>query len=201
VIQSLPGDPLRPVLDSVFAASKYQWVTPRDPLAWIRWLIDHLVGWLTGLATSAPELYWTLVALLVIVLVAILVHGAAIFVTAMRYASTPEASEPRPSVARRDARWFQVQADHFAQEGRYADAVRALFEAIVLELDGQGALRWHPSKTPREYAREVKLGGDARARLSSLVDGVYAYSFAKAPCGAREWEAWRGAATGRWNVD
>lgn len=200
MIQSLPGDPLRPVLDSVFAAPKYQWVTPRDPLAWIRWVIEHLVRWLADLAGSAPGVYWTLVAILVAVLVAILVHGGYIFLTAMRYASTPEAREQRPSAVRRDARWFEAQAERFAAEGRFADAVRARFEALVLDLDGQGAVRWHPSKTPREYAREVKLGGESRARLASLVDGVYAYSFAKAPCGAPEWEAWRGVAARRWDV-
>lgn len=201
MIQDLPADPLRPVLDSVFAAPKYQWVTPRDPLAWIRWVVDHLVELLSRVASAAPGVYWVLVAILVIILVGILVHGGSIFLTAVRYASTPEARSTRPVAARRDARWFQTQADRFAAEGRYADAVRALFEAVVLELDGQGAVRWHPSKTPREYAREVKLGGESRARLAALVDGVYAYSFAKVPCGAPEWEAWRGTAARKWNVE
>jgi hypothetical protein len=200
VIQAPSADPLRPVLDSVFAAPKYQWVTPRDPLAWIKWVIEHVVRWLAGLEGAAPVAYWAIVALLVAVLVAVLVHGGTIFVTAMRYASVPEARELRPSAVRRDARWYEAQADAFARDGRYADAVRSLFDGLVLELDGQGALRWHPSKTPREYAREARLGGEGRARLSRLVDGVYDYSFAKAPCGALEWEAWRGAAAGRWDV-
>lgn len=201
MIQALANDTLRPVLDSVFAAPKYQWVTPRDPFAWIRWLVDQVFRWLAGLETAVPWAYWALVALLVVVLVAVLVHGGYLFVTAVRYASTPEARELRAEAVRHDARWFQARAERLAGEGRYADAVRSLFDALVLELDGQGALRWHPSKTPREYAREARLGGEGRARLSQLVDGVYAYSFAKVPCGAPEWESWRGRAGGRWNVD
>jgi hypothetical protein len=196
-----PSDTLRAVLDTVFAAPKYDWVPRTDALAWLMAQFRKVGAWFAQLELSHPVAYWGLVFLLVAILVAVLVHAGYIMVGAMRYASAPEARAARAVAVRRDGAWHRAEAARLAEAGRYAEAVRAHFEALVLDLDGIGGVRWHPSKTPREYAREAKLAPDGRQRLAGLVDGVYAFSYAGAHCGRAEWDAWRAAAGGAWRVD
>jgi hypothetical protein len=198
---AVPADSLRAVLDTVFAAPKYEWVPRADTFGWLAELFRKVGEWFAQLELSQPFIYWALIFLLVAILVAILVHAGFIMAGAMRYSSAPEARETRIAAARRDAAWYRTAAQQAAGEGRYPEAVRAWFDGLVLELDQRGALRWHPSKTPREYAREAKLAVDERHRLAGLVDGVYAFSYAGIPCGRAEWEAWRDAAAGGWRVD
>jgi hypothetical protein len=195
-----PADSLRAVLDTVFAAPKYDWVPRTDALAWLMAQFRKVGAWFAQLEISHPVAFWGLVFLLVAILVAILVHAGFIMAGAMRYASVPEAREPRASAIRRDGAWHRAHAARLAEAGRYAEAVRAQFEAVVLDLDGVGGVRWHPSKTPREYAREAKLALEERHRLTGLVDDVYAFSYAGAPCGRAEWDAWRATAAGGWHV-
>lgn len=201
ISQALATDSLRTVLSTVFAAPKYAWVPRVEPGRWLWDQVRRLIERFAGLETTAPLLFWTVVGLLVAVLVAIVVHAGYIMVGAMRYASARDAHERPATAERRDGGWHRDRAARLAAEGRYPDAVRALFEGMVLDLDASGALRWHPSKTPREYAREARLDVEDRARLRALVDGVYAYSFAGLPCGPAEWEGWRQLAGGRWHVE
>jgi hypothetical protein len=201
VTQAVPPDTLRAVLDTVFAAPKYDWVPRSDPLGWLLAQFRRVGEWFGQLELAQPLVYWGLVFLLVAILVAILVHAGYVMAGAMRYASTPEAREVRAATFRKDGPWYRAEAARLAGAGRYPDAVRALFDAVILELDARKVVRWHPSKTPREYAREARLRLDDRSRLTGLVDGVYAYSFAGTPCSAAEWEAWRTAAAGEWHVD
>jgi len=200
-VPAVPADSFRAVLDTVFAAPKYDWVPRADLLAWLMEQFAKVGAWFSRLETTQPIAYWGLVFLLVAILVAILVHAGSIMVGAMRYSSAPEAREARAAALRKDGAWYRAEAARLAAAGRYADAVRAHFDAVILDLDGMGGVRWHPSKTPREYAREARLGGEDRHRLVGLVDGVYAFSYAGAPCGPAEWEAWRAAAAGGWHVD
>jgi hypothetical protein len=198
---ALPADSLRAVLDTVFAAPKYDWVPRADALAWLIEQFRRIGEWFARLETSQPLAYWGLVFLLVAILVAILVHAGFIMAGAMRYSSAPEAREVRRAALRKDGAWYRAEAARLADAGRYAEAVRAQFDAVVLDLDGVGGVRWHPSKTPREYAREAKLSAGERHRLGTLVDGVYSFSYAGTPCGRSEWEEWRASAAGGWRVD
>lgn len=195
-----PADSLAAVLDAVFAAPKYDWVQRVHPMHWIRDHLDKLLGWFEGLALTAPTVYWGVVVMAVVVLVAILVHAGWLVARTIRRSSAPDALEtPRGSV-RRDGSWYRREASRLAGSGRYPEAMRAYFEGMVLDLSAAGAVRWHPSKTPREYAHEAKLPTDDRVRLAALVDGVYAASFAGREFGAAEWQAWRDEAAGAWRA-
>lgn len=196
------GDaPLRAALDTVFAAPKYDWVQRSDLFAWVAELFRRVLDWFAALEVTNPVAFWSMVGLLVAVLVGVVVHAVYLMARAARYASAPEARESRVRAVRRDAAWYRAAAQRAAGSGHFAEAVRAWFDGLVLELDERGALRWHPSKTPREYAREAKLDGDGRHRFAGLVDGVYAFSYAGDPCGREEWEAWRASAAGAWRVE
>ncbi|MBW8772052.1 MAG: DUF4129 domain-containing protein [Gemmatimonadetes bacterium] len=198
MIPQPPADSLQGVLDAVFAAPKYHWVSRPNP--W-RWLLEHflmLVRWFDGLRQSAPLVYWTVMLVAVLVLVAILVHAGWLMLRTIRASAAPDATEAGSRAERRDAEWYRTRGARLAMQGRYAEAMRFMFEATALDLAAAGLVRWHPSKTPREYAREAKVSLESRARLTTMVDGLYAASFEGRAFGPDEYDAWRVAASGGW---
>ena len=70
----------------------------------------------------------------------------------------------RPRDPRR--RWYYREADRAAAEGRINEALQLAFVGLALTLEAQGLLRYHPSKTPAECAREADLSG-RRSRATS----------------------------------
>ena len=183
-------DSLRSVLDSVFAAPAYRWVERRDPLAGVihAWLA--IKEWFNNLQDTQPVLYHIVTYLLVAGVLALICHAAWRFLTEIR--ATDELDAPiGSSTGRRDEEWYRREADRLAHAGRFAEAVQADFLALVLALDARKALRFHPSKTPGEYARESEFTPGARAEFRELVRRLYAYAFARTPCGPIEFADWR----------
>jgi hypothetical protein len=90
--------------------------------------------------------------------------------------------------------WYQQEAEELAAAGRYAEAIQADFLALVLALDARKLLRFHPSKTPAEYANESQLTPAAAAEFRELVRRVYGYAFARWPCDADAYARWRAEA-------
>ncbi|HWA15949.1 MAG TPA: hypothetical protein VG817_05940, partial [Gemmatimonadales bacterium] len=156
----LPADSLRRVLDTVFAQPEYQWARP-SPFAILgRWW-RALVEWLAGLESTQPGLYWFLFYLMLAVLLAILLHAVIVFSRTIRAAHRLSAADPPPLARRRGAAWYREEALRLARMGRYPEAMQHDFLGLVLELDEQQVLRYHPSKTPGEYTREARMSGDA----------------------------------------
>jgi hypothetical protein len=193
-------DSLRATLDSVFAGPAYRWVERPRPFAWLRRWWDALMDGLRGLETGHPAVYWAIVGLLIAGLVAIVVHLVVVAARTIRYATATEAVARAASAPARDAAWYRRRAEQLAREGQAAEAVQAAFQALVLELSAAGLVRYHPSKTPREYLREARLADDDRERFRGLVDTMYGYAFAGLACGPGEYTAWRAAAEGGWRA-
>jgi hypothetical protein len=189
---AFPSDSLQATLDSVFADPAYRWVDRPQPLAFLgRWW-DALIRWLTGLQAVHPEIFLTLMSALVVLLVAIFVHAVWVMVMTMRAARAP-AEGPGGAVpaAVRGATWYRAEADRLALAGRYAEAMQSDFLALVLELDARQVVRYHPSKTPNEYSYDTGLSPAVRGSFRDLVRLLYGYAFARQPCGAAEFAAWR----------
>jgi hypothetical protein len=182
------ADSLRSVLDSVFAAPSYQWTEPRDFWAPVRRLWLQLLQWLEHLEGSSPGAFLALRWALIAVLVAIFVHAAWI-VWQMVRGVTASAQSPAPVPPPRGATWYRGEADRLAHAGKYREAIQADFTALILALDSRRLLRFHPSKTPGEYVAE-------RSDLDSVVRALYAYLFARVPCGPAEFDAWRALTRG-----
>lgn len=188
-----PADSLRAVLDSVFAAPEYRWVERPETWALLRRWIRAAQQWLLDVRETHPALFRLLLAAMVLLVVAIFLHAAWIFLQTVRAAGRagPEAAGPAP---RRDRTWYRGEADRLAGLGRYAEAMQYDFLALVLALDAASLVRFHPSKTPGEYIREAQLSPEARLQLRALVRDLYGYVFARRTCGPREFEAWRALA-------
>ena len=183
-------DSLRTVLDSVFAAPKYQWSERPAPLALLRRWWGALTQWLDTLQDRHPVGFELLVFALITVLVIALVHAGWLFARTMRRAEG-QPSRPSPGTVRRDQEWYRREADRLALEGRFADAMQADFLALVLALDARALLRFHPSKTPGEYVGDAQLAPESRTEFRELVHRLYGYAFARWPCGAGEFAEWR----------
>lgn len=184
-------DSLRAVLDSVFAAPDYVWVERTPPLAFLsRWL-EGLSRWLQATREAHPFEFRLLLGALVILLVLILVHAGWILFQTIRRSDTAGTGLAGAVVIRRDHAWYRREADRLAAQGRYAEAMQADFLALVLALDAADLLRFHPAKTPAEYCREPRLAPSVREDFRELVHTLYGYAFARWPCEAGDFEAWR----------
>jgi hypothetical protein len=91
----------------------------------------------------------------------------------------------------RDSVWYRREAERLASEGRLLEAMQADFTALILEFDRRHLLRFHPSKTPREYVREARLSESSRSALSELVWSLYRHLFGREPVTAPVAAAWR----------
>lgn len=187
-------DTLRAVLDSVFRAPAYRWRTEKDPLALLhRWWAE-LKEWFRALQESNPIGYRVVMYLLVGVLVVILLHALWVL---YRTIGAPPATDQQlalPDGSPRTVTWYRRESERLALEGRYAEAIQADFLALVLALDAQQVLRFHPSKTPAEYLQESRLPPAAAVEFRDLVRRVYGYAFARWPCGPEEYAQWRSQA-------
>jgi hypothetical protein len=188
------ADSLRAVLDSVFAAPAYRWVEQPRPLRLLGEWWDALRGWLAAFEAGNPGLFRIFVIALVVVLAAIVLHATWITVRTVRGAAKGEATWRPASTPRRDRAWYRAAADRAAADGRYAAALQLAFVALALALDERGIVRFHPAKTPGDYAREAALAADDRARLRTLVTALYRHAFGGEPCGPEDYRRWCDAA-------
>ncbi len=187
-------DTLRAVLDSVFARPAYRWTEQQDAFAILRRWVAELQEWFRALRESNPLSYRLVLYAMLVAVILIVLH--ALWVLYHTVAISPPGGDAaaRPETAARTVAWFQHESARLVAEGKYADAVQADFLALVLALDARKLLRFHPSKTPAEYANESELPPEARAEFRALVHGVYGYAFARWPCGPAEYARWRARA-------
>jgi hypothetical protein len=188
-LPQIPADSLRQVLDSVFAQPMYQWARP-SPFAILGKWWRALLTWLAGLESTQPGLYWFLFYLMVGLLLAILLHAAIVFARTLRAAHRSSQADPVPAARARGAAWYRAEAVRLAAGGRYPEAMQHDFLGLVLELDQQRLLTYHPSKTPGEYTREVQLTEAGRGAFRDLVAALYRVAFARVPCAPDEFAAW-----------
>jgi hypothetical protein len=199
--QSPPDDTLRAALDSVFAGPAYRWIDRPDPLRLLRDWAFRLSDWIAALREGNPLWYRALLIGLIGLLLVILGHAAWIFWQTLRGATrTDEAAAPESPISRRDARHLRADAEQAAHAGRYAEALRLGFHALVLELDAGGSVAYSSGKTPGEYAREARLSPTDRGRLSALVGSLYRHVYGAVPCTAEECGRWLAEARGRWDA-
>lgn len=201
MISGPAADSLRATLDRAFADPAYRWAPPLRPFGWLLRFRDLIQQWFDRIGSAHPFVQTLIIAVLVLVLVAICVHVTVVALRTVRYVTTSNAQAVTPATPIRDAAWFLAAADRLADEGRAAEAVVTAFQGLALEMAAGAAVRYHPSKTPREYAREARLPSADRERLGILVDQLYGYAFAGTPCGLDEYLAWRSrAAAGSWHA-
>jgi hypothetical protein len=191
----------RAALDSVFATDPYRWSPPPPLLQLLKDWWGLLVDWLQGLRTDNPLLFRVFTIAILAVWVAIFLHAAwLVWLTVRGAARSERASIAAVEGERRDADWYSRAADRAADDGRFADALQLAFVAIALTLDAGGLLKYQPSKTPAECAREARLSAGDRERLRGLVRTLYAGAFGGRSLGLDDYRRWRDLGAGPWHA-
>jgi len=194
-------DSLRAVLDSVFADPAYRWAERPALLGWLdrgwRWLTSALQQF----QDDNPVLFHWFYLALIAILAVIILHAAWVVFRTTRAAVAREQSASATAVrAPLTPVWYVERSRELAADGRFAEALMTAFQALVLDLDRRGMVRYRAGKTPREYVREPTLDPADRERMGDLVHRLYRYVFGHEPCGQQEYQAWLEAAGGRWRA-
>lgn len=199
-----PQDPdarsFRDTLDTVFGGPAYRWGEVPAPVRILREWWDRLGDWLVALRADNPLAYRLLVLALLLALLLILAHAGWVVWRTARAAARDERRLPERAGEVRDADWYAGAADRAAAEGRLAEALQLAFVALALTLHRQGAVQYHASKTPAEYAGEARLAEGDRERLRALVRSLYAHVFGGRPLGPEEYRRWREAGAPPWHA-
>lgn len=181
--QGVPPDSVKRALEEVFARADYRWVTQPSMRQWSRRAWQGLVDWLNGFERTSPVLFKVFLAALILLLVALLVHMGYVLWQIFRRSPGQDASIVHAAASRTlNAAGHLARADELARAGLWAEALGHRFLALVLELDGRRALRFHPSKTPAEYIGEARLEPAGRESFADLVGRLYRHVFGAAPC-------------------
>lgn len=161
---------------------------PREPPAWLRWLVDAL----GDLAPHANWIFWSLVAL-----------GAALILWALaRYLrdrrSRDAVAEPahdleawRPE--ERVARALLAEADAMAAAGRYAEAARLLLHRSLEDIGRNRPRLLRPALTSREIGRATALPGPLRTAFAAMAVPVERSLFGGRSLTRADWEEARAA--------
>ena len=200
--QVAPGaERYRAVLDSVFATEGYQWTPPPAVLRILSDWWDRLLAWMDGIRTDNPLLFRVIFVAILLAWVGIFVHAAWLLWLTVRGAARSERAAPVPVAGERhDADWYSRAADRAAEEGRLTEALQLAFVALALTLEAAGMLKYHPSKTPAECARDARLTGGDRDRLRGLVRTLYATAFGGRSVGLDDYRRWRELGAGPWHA-
>jgi hypothetical protein len=188
-------------VERVYARPEYQvrhgfreWLAGvlNDVLAW---LSDRLSGF-GELRTTHPLIWWLVIGWLAASALALLAHIVWSTLQAARRADEPAAAadatskRPRP----RSAGEWEAEAARLAAAGRLREAAAALYQALLLRLDGRGAVRFDPAKTPGDYRREARAHPDAARALGGFLRLFEPVAFGGRGLDAEGWERLRTAA-------
>ncbi len=200
----LPTAPqVRRALDEVYALPEFAPRALPGPLRWLadRWealqaSIAGLFSRFEVLETTAPVLFWGMVAVLSLSALLIIGH----FGLAARGAWRGRGRRARAGAPTgvgagpRGAAEWEAAARRAAAEGRLRDAALALYQALLLRLDARGAVRYDTAKTPGDYRSEAAARPDAARALDDFLRGFEPVAFGGRPLDAPGYERLRRAA-------
>lgn len=172
-----------------------QWVV--DTYHAIRsWVAERLLSF-ARLEDTAPIVFWIIIGVLGLLFLGALAHIVrALIVAARGNEQQPRAREVAAATdndERSPEEWEQ-RARAAASGGRLREAALALYHAVVLRLDQQGAVRFRPGKTAGEYRREARSSAAVGTRFDSFLRIFYPLAFGPHGPDPRAWESLRSTA-------
>lgn len=172
-------------MTEVFSRPEFgNWLNRRNPLIWLQEQLARFFDWLDRMSSSHPALYGVLFWSLVAVLVVLVVHIAYTLWVIYQRTTHPKADPRVPATPARASVSPARRAEALAREGRFTEALAWRFIALVRDLDARKVVQAKDSKTPAEYVAEARLDADGRATLAGLVGSLYRHLFGAEPCDA-----------------
>ena len=179
--QVLPPGEVSDVLREILAGPDF--ATFGEAARWSLWgwvlrKLGELWAWLRQFVGEDATVAQVLVILVVLALLVVAVMVASRH--APRWLGQTKdgdatAAPPAPVTARE---WLAIATEQ-AGRGELRPAATALYQGFLLTLDGNGALSFHGSKTPGDYAREIAGtgGGSAATAGGVFLDSFQDFSF------------------------
>jgi hypothetical protein len=163
---------IRAARDAVFQRPEFHYGEPARRSFLADWF-EAFAEWQQQLVEEHPVAATVLFVGLAVLLVALIAH----IVWTLRMArqaewQSDEASGGASAMRRGDPSPFRARAVEHAAAGRFDEAVRDLYAALLLTLDRRGALRYAPHKALLDYRIETARD-PAVARTLDLFAGTY----------------------------
>ena len=192
-----PPEQIRSSLERILAQPEYnnpltQWMMKAEEL--LKVLLEKLEGLLEmlhRLHAEAPVLYYLIVAASVVLLLLILAHIGYTLYRSVH--SDPRKGGPDVSTdleCQMPAEMFS-QAEDLASQGAYVDAIRLLFQALLLQLHDQGGSVSFRAQTNREYVLAFRADSDRFQRLQVIVGLLDEKWYGMKPCGREDYKLCR----------
>lgn len=180
-------DQVRRQLEDVFNRPEF---SPRDEAFWVRWFLNglrHFFEWLGGLYTSAPVLFWMLLAGCLTLLILLLTHITWTVRRVWFRSARSTQDEPSGTERQRLSLRFRDEAAMRASQADFTEAIRCLFLSLVYRFDESGRDDFPQSSTNREYLARFADRPPVQERLSVFVDTLDDYWYGQRPTERRQY--------------
>jgi hypothetical protein len=177
---------IREKVEEVFGRPEFRPVDDR-PTGWLMRLLGDFFAWLGSLHEQSPALFWLLLAVCVLLLLALLTHIAfqvrSLFAATGRVRATQERAERE-----RRSNECRAESDRRAEAGDYTEAIRFLFLSLIYRFDESGRIGLHKESTNREYLDLVGDRNRVRDALRVMVDLLDDHWYGLKPCDRSQYE-------------
>ena len=145
-------------------------------------LWDAYEDWIQQFHESHPHLFTVLMIALALLLVALVAHIVWTLRTARRAEwQTQSFGGANADLRSGDPRPLRARAVGHAGAGRFDEAVRDLYAALLIALDRRGAVRYAPYKALLDYRMEAARDAAARTTLDLFAAAYLPGSFGRRP--------------------
>ena len=165
--------------DEVFARPEFR-QRAKDGESAVMAILRELAKYIARFRDDHPVAFGIVMAFLALTLVVLVAHIVWTLVVARRARYLPEVELPHLDIRRTPPEEFRARAVRLAEAGRFEDAVRDLYTALVLTLDVRGDLKYARHKALLDYRMEVRAE-DARAALERFAGSYHPTSFGRRP--------------------
>ncbi|MBX6331799.1 MAG: DUF4129 domain-containing protein [Gemmatimonadaceae bacterium] len=157
-VQQIPDSTIRSTVDAVFRDPAFRrislWGKFVDWLGNVLLQLWVLIRPVFGTLRESPTLYWTVIALVALILAAVIARAVYVWY-ARTQAGAPGLAWERSPLRRLGRDPWQA-AQELAAQGNFTDAAHALYAALLEAAARQQQVRLHPSKTVGDYVRELR---------------------------------------------
>ncbi len=163
--------------DEVFARSEFA-AAPEKGKSFILEIAREVMDTIGRFRQEHPIAYIGVMVVLVLALVILVAHIVWTLAVARRASYDDEPELPELDLRRTPPAEFRRRAVALADQGKYEDAARELYVALLLALDARGDVTYARHKALLDYRLEARRS-DARAALDLFAGGYHPASFGR----------------------
>jgi hypothetical protein len=182
------GNDIRAKLEDIFARPEFSSDTGDTWLDELAKLLGSVFTWLGGLHAAAPLLFWLLVLVTGVLLLALSGYigwavRRALFTSGRRAADASERERRE-----RLSGTYLEEAGRLAERQDFTEAIRCLFLALVYRFDETGRVSFQRAYTNREYLGLFEDNPSLRDHLKVFVDILDDHWYGQQPTTSRRYQ-------------